>query len=124
MSKSELSLKTQVLVTGVYVTTELAATVREWCIANPEKMFAVDWIHPDGTIGYIDNMITRMSVDEVKKGLMALATVFPTLDLGVSVMSGEAGSYNFPVIGYRVKSGRVIQDSMPHSGHKPPKRLK
>jgi hypothetical protein len=114
--------KGQVLVTGVYVSVEMASAVREWCIANPDKIFAVDWVHPDGTIGYLDNMIKPMTLAQIKTGLQELAAVHPSLDVGVSIMSGAVGSYNKPVIGYKIKNGKVTVDNMPHSRHKPPKR--
>ena len=66
------------------------------------------WMHPDGTIGFVDNVGKWPSVEEVYEDWRKLAKEFPFLNLGVSLMSGEESDSGIhPVVSFQVKNGKV-----------------
>ncbi len=112
----------QVIVSGQSVAPELAARVRHYCIEN--GLFAVDWCHPNGTIGYFDASNRVIESAELYSELTKLALEFPRLELGVSLMSGAPGTYTTPEVSWSVYDGKVMKHPFPHAGHKPPTRYK
>lgn len=66
------------------------------------------WCHPDGTIGYIDNIGTYPAADLVFDDWKAIAKHFPFLELEITLMDGEATDEDRkPVISYLVRNGTV-----------------
>lgn len=47
------------------------------------------WCHPDGDIGYVDNVGKWPSVEEIFTEWQILAKEFPFLDIGVTLFDGE-----------------------------------
>lgn len=72
------------------------------------------WVHPDGKIGYVDNVGKWPSADEIFEDWQVLATAFPYLDLTVTLMSGESCEDDAePVVSFRVKDGKVLVLEVP-----------
>lgn len=66
------------------------------------------WCHPDGTIGFSDNVGKWPSVEEVYNDWVILAKEFPFLDIGVTLMNGESCEDDIsPVVSFVVKDGTV-----------------
>lgn len=66
------------------------------------------WCHPDGRIGFIDNVGKWPSVEEIREDWSMLASAFPFLDLGVTLMSGESCEESTnPIVSMRVRNGSV-----------------
>ena len=66
------------------------------------------WCHPDGTIGFSDNVGKWPSVEEVYNDWVILSKEFPFLDIGVTLMSGESCEDDIsPVVSFIVKDGTV-----------------
>lgn len=82
------------------------------------------WCHPDGQIGYLDNVGKWPSVEEVFNDWQVLAQAFPYLDVGVTLMSGEGCEDNIePVVSMIVKGGEVTlvePGDHVHEGHVQP----
>ena len=113
----------QVIITGVSVSQESAKKIRDYCVAN--NIFAIDWCHPDGTIGYIDGSSKILTPAKLKKELASLAKEFPFLHLGVTLMNGVPGGYNMPLAQFVVEKAHVVSTNIsPHFSHPPPRRLK
>lgn len=66
------------------------------------------WCHPDGSIGYCDNVGKWPSVEEVHIEWTMLAKEFPFLELEVTLMSGEAEEdFIEPVVSMLIRNGMV-----------------
>lgn len=66
------------------------------------------WCHPDGHIGYCDNVGKWPSIDEITEDWKKLATAFPFLNLTITLMNGENCEYNaMPVVHMVVRDGDV-----------------
>jgi len=66
------------------------------------------WCHPDGTIGYSDNIGKYPSAEEVYTEWCLLVKEFPFIDVGVTLMDGEYCEDNIsPVVSFRIKNGEV-----------------
>ena len=79
------------------------------------------WCHPDGHIGFTDNVGKWPSCDAIKDDWQTLSSAFPFLDIGVTMMSGEDCNVeaNKPVISFRVVSGEVTTvDPREHDVHR------
>lgn len=87
------------------------------------------WCHPDGYIGYSDNIGKWPSVEEIYQELQAIAEAFPFLTMSVTIMDGEDGYYEDSVISYEVSNGEVkildtpipASDLNPNAGQNPNK---
>ena len=113
----------QVIVTGISVSLDKANKIREFCAVH--GIFAVDWCHLDGTIGYIDASSKPLNTALLKQDLTKIAKEFPFLQLGVTLMSGPPGVYNAPRAQFSVVEARVIKEpTTPHLGHPAPQRIK
>jgi len=112
----------QLIITGLPVDPEMASNIRIFCELN--NLFAVDWCHPDGTIGYVDSSNKLLDEKQLRKDLEKIAKKFTNLRIGVSLMSGEPKKYNFPIVEFLVENGKVKKMDMPHIGHSFPKRYK
>ncbi len=112
----------QLIITGLPLDSATASSVRLFCELN--NLFAVDWCHPDGTIGYIDSSNKLINEKQLRQELEKLAKKFTCLKIGVSLMSGKPKNYNFPIVEFLVENGRVKIADMPHHGHDAPKRYK
>jgi len=67
------------------------------------------WCHPDGQIGYIDNVGKWPSVEEILEDWKLLAAAFPFLDIAVTLMDGEESENGKnPVVGIRVENGEAV----------------
>jgi hypothetical protein len=85
------------------------------------------WCHPNGQIGFFDNIGKYPSVEEVRDDWKAVAAAFPFLDIDVTLMSkgsGEEGSV--PVVGFRIRGTdvEVVTDNLHtlHQDHKIPEQ--
>ena len=67
------------------------------------------WCHPDGAIGFVDNVGKWPTVKEIYDDWSLLAATFPMIDVGVTLMSEESGSDDstWPIVRMRVKDGVV-----------------
>jgi hypothetical protein len=66
------------------------------------------WMHPDGSIGYTDNVGKWPSVAALFDDWKAIAERWPFLELGVCLMSGESSEEDkTPIVGFSVTEGRV-----------------
>lgn len=66
------------------------------------------WCHPDGTIGFSDNVGKWPSIEEIVEDWQRIATAFPYLDLHVTLMDGEScEDGTTAVINIRVLNGAV-----------------
>lgn len=65
------------------------------------------WVHPNGAIGYVDNIGKWPSAPEVYADWKALAAAFPFLNLTATLMSGERDEETQPVVSFRVTAGEA-----------------
>lgn len=66
------------------------------------------WCHPDGQIGYVDNVGKWPSIESVFEDWKILAEAFPFLDIGVTLYDGESSEQGTrPVVSMVVKAGKV-----------------
>lgn len=66
------------------------------------------WCHPDGQIGFIDNIGKYPSGEDVLEDWTAIATAFPFLHIDVTLMSEEEGvDGGQPVVGFRIRGTEV-----------------
>lgn len=66
------------------------------------------WCHPDGNIGFVDNVGKWPSVTEIYEDWKTLVEAFPFLDVAVTLFSGESCEENAePVVTLLVKDGQV-----------------
>ncbi len=82
------------------------------------------WCHPDGIIGYTDNVGKWPSCEAVLADWKTLAAEFPFLDIGVTLFDEEHGSEKrAPVVSFRIKDGAAtVVDpaaSNVHASHTP-----
>ena len=67
------------------------------------------WCHPDGRVGYVDNVGKHPAVAEMARDWVVLAQAFPWLDVGITLMSGEGcEAHAEPVVSFRVR-GRDVR---------------
>jgi len=70
------------------------------------------WCHPDGSIGFIDNVGKWPSIQSVAIDWCMIAETFPFLDIGVTLMSGEDCEVEDgdcePVISFKIEGDTVI----------------
>ncbi len=81
------------------------------------------FVHPDGKIGYVDNIGKWPAAEEVDRDWRIIAAAFPFLDIGVSLIAeeGEGGV----AARFTVKDGEVtwVDTSIDvHAGHPPASR--
>ena len=66
------------------------------------------WMHPDGEVGYCNNVGKWPSCDEIYEEWRKIADAFPFLELEITLMSGEEGEEGTePVISFLVRNGNV-----------------
>lgn len=67
------------------------------------------WLHPDGTIGYIDNVGKWPEAEAVYNDWVLLAKAFPYLELHATLMSEEASEHDtsYPLVTFIVANGQV-----------------
>jgi len=84
------------------------------------------WCHPDGRIGFVDNIGKWPGVEAVENDWGTLARAFPFLDIGVTLMDGESCAPNAPIVSMRIYRGAVVLHDPTHTdvhaGHEPPTR--
>ncbi len=113
----------QIIITGKSVSVDEAKNIRDFCLKN--GIFAVNWCHPDGNIGFLDASLKPIDQSILKQDLLVLLKIFPYLQLGVTLMSGIPGKYNLPVAQFITLNNKVTSVTMPpHFGHPPPRRYK
>lgn len=77
-------------------------------ISSPFIYGAHGWCHPDGKIGFIDNVGKWPSGEAVFLDWEIIAKKFPFLDLGITLMSGEqCEDDTLPIVSMRVQNGAV-----------------
>jgi len=66
------------------------------------------WMHPDGSVGYAENIGKWPEVEEVYEDWTKIAEAFPFLNLEVTLMSGEQTEYHSrPVVSFLIRNGAV-----------------
>lgn len=66
------------------------------------------WCHPDGTIGFSDNVGKWPSVQDVLEDWQHIAEAFPYLNLTATLMSGESCEEDtVPLVSIRVSNGKA-----------------
>ena len=85
------------------------------------------WCHPDGSIGFVDNVGKWPSIEDIEKEWQLLADAFPFLEIDVTLMSGESCEpESVPVVGLQVRNGLVTlvdpAEVKLHEGHDPAER--
>ena len=66
------------------------------------------WMHPDGEIGYCNNVGKWPSCEEIYEDWKRIAEAFPLLELEITLMSGEESEADTePVISFLVRNGNV-----------------
>ena len=66
------------------------------------------WCHPDGKIGYADNVGKWPAAEEVYDDWAKIAEAFPFLEIEATLMSGESGEDDtYPVVSFLVRNGKV-----------------
>jgi hypothetical protein len=66
------------------------------------------WMHPDGQIGFIDNVGKHPSVQDIYEDWQILAEAFSFIDVGVSLYDGEWSEEGIEkVVSMRVQDGKV-----------------
>lgn len=81
------------------------------------------WCHPDGQIGFIDNVGKWPSVENVYDDWKKLAEAFPFIDVGATLKNGEEGfeGSDVSVVSFRVRNGTVTlvdpSEEDVHKGH-------
>lgn len=84
------------------------------------------WCHPDGSIGFVDNIGKWPSCEEVLGDWQKIATAFPFLHIDVTLMSGEQCEETVPVFGLTVRDN-VVEPCDPgllHKDHPAPYRFR
>lgn len=113
----------QIIITGLPVSVDDAKNIREFCLKN--NIFAINWCHPNGNIGFIDASTKPLDQLSLKEDLVKIMVAFPYLQFGVTLMSGIPGKYNAPVAQFIIGNNKVSKTTVsPHFGHPPPKRFK
>ncbi len=87
------------------------------------------WCHPDGQIGFVDNVGKWPTVEEIVNDWEILAAKFPFIDVGVTLKDGEWCEENInPVVCLQIRNGEVIgvdpNVTDVHEGHPQPTRGK
>lgn len=85
------------------------------------------WCHPDGQIGYVDNVGKWPSIDDILKDWRKLARTFPFLDIGVTLYDREeCEDGRHAVVSIAVSNGRAkLVDPLcvdVHAAHSPATR--
>jgi hypothetical protein len=82
------------------------------------------WCHPDGEIGFVDNIGKWPSVSEVLKDWQVLAEAFPFLSIGVTLYDGESSEDGTrPLVSLKVLEGKAtLVDPAAENVHTPYKR--
>lgn len=66
------------------------------------------WIHPDGTIGFADNVGKWPSVESIYDEWKEIGKAFPQLELKVTLMSGEScEDRTQPLVTMELKNGKI-----------------
>lgn len=66
------------------------------------------WCHPDGRIGFVDNVGKWPSVEDVLGDWMVLADTFTFIQAGITLMSGESCEEGVePLVKFRVSGGKA-----------------
>lgn len=65
------------------------------------------WCHPDGTIGFTNNVGKWPSIEAVLRDWEVLAEAFPMLELGVTLMDNEESCGGSPVVSILVNAGKA-----------------
>lgn len=65
------------------------------------------WCHPEGDIGFVDNVGKWPCVDDVFEDWKILAEAFPFMDVGVTLMDAEECDEGHPVVSMRILRGEV-----------------
>lgn len=66
------------------------------------------WCHPDGSIGYADNVGKWPSIEEIYDEWVRITAAFPFLELEVTLMDGEeCEDFTEPVVSMLIRNGVV-----------------
>lgn len=66
------------------------------------------WIHPDGTIGFTDNVGKWPSVRSIYEDWKKIAKAYPQLEIKVTLMNGEScDDCTSPVVTMEIKNGKI-----------------
>lgn len=112
----------QTIISGPKVSEELANKIRT-IIELKGLSITKDWITQHGNIGYMNNLSIEPS--SIKKQFKELGKMFLSLEVGVTIMSGNSGEYNIPKENFVLKNGKIEQNVLnPHAGHPAPTKFK
>lgn len=80
------------------------------------------WCHPDGAIGFVDNVGKWPDAISIYRDWARLAKEFPFLDIGVTLFDGESCEEGTrPVVSFKIQKGKVsVHDPETfdvHEGH-------
>ncbi len=80
------------------------------------------WMHPDGRIGFVDNVGKWPSILSIYEDWKTLAEAFPFLEIGSTLFSGEECESGIePVVSFQVMNGNVLlidpNKTDVHAGH-------
>lgn len=106
-----------------YIKTEY---VSNYWIASAYILGPHGWCHPDGAIGFIDNIGKWPECEEVLADWRTIATAFPFLHIDVTLMSGEHCEETVPIFGLTVRDA-VVEPCDPgllHKNHPAPYRFR
>lgn len=88
----------------------LSFVKNDW-ISSPFITGPHGWMHPDGTVGYSDNIGKWPTTEEVLDDWVKIAEAFPDLELEATVMdesvSMDGNGETSPVVSYMVSGGKV-----------------
>lgn len=75
------------------------------------------WMHPDGQIGYVDNVGKWPSVSEVIEDLGKIQNAWPSLEITATLFDGEGVEDAKPVVTLLIRPGHGIQATLEHEKH-------
>ena len=77
------------------------------------------WCHPDGTIGFCNNIGKWPSIEEVYSDWKQLAEIFPYIEVEATLMNGEeCEDGTKPVVSFLIRNGKVtLVDPDNHNLH-------
>lgn len=98
----------------------------DW-IASAFIMGPHGWCHPNGQIGFVDNVGKWPTIEHIQREWGIIAKAFSFLDVGATLYSGESCAEGIEaVVSLRIRSGKVtLKDPHTtdvHKGHPPATR--
>lgn len=112
----------QTIISGPKVSEDLAEKIRTM-IELKGLSITKEWITQKGNIGFMNDLSMESTL--IKKQFKELGKMFLSLEVGVTIMSGNSGEYNIPKENFILKNGKIEQNVLnPHAGHPAPTKFK